>query len=34
MEHNPNRYSLHTNYLLVFLNMNFLLVFLNTNYTN
>ena len=34
MEHNPNRYSLHVNYLLVFLNMNFLLVFLNTNYTN
>jgi len=34
MEHNPNRYSLHANYLLVFLNMNFLLVFLNTNYTN
>ena len=27
MEHNPNRYSLHVNYLLVFLNMNFLLVF-------
>lgn len=23
MEHNPNRYSLHVNYLLVFLNMNF-----------
>ena len=34
MEHNPNRYSLHVNYLLFFLNMNFLLFFLNTNYTN
>ena len=34
MNHNPNRYSLHVNYLLVFLNMKFLLFFLNTNYTN
>ena len=34
MEHNPNRYSLHVNYLLVFLNTNCLLFFRNTNYTN
>ena len=32
MEHNPNRYSLHVNYLSFFLNTNFLLFFLNTNF--
>ena len=34
MKHNPNRYSLHVNYLLVFLNTNCLLFFRNTNCTN